>query len=216
MIPRPRVILWDWDNTLADGWAAVTEALNIAFAAFDRPAWSESDTRARARHSLRESFPPIFGAAWQQAASIFGEAYGRLHVAGVRPMPGVAALLPAVGGVKMAVISNKDGPFVRRECVALGFERYFAAVLGAGDAVADKPDPAIFRHALERLGEPAGSDIWYVGDTGLDMQAARAWGCTAVLLGDAAHDGGVESFAAPPDLHFIDATTLAAYLVNAA
>ncbi len=62
------------------------------------------------------------------------------------------------------------------------------------------------------MAEPAGRDIWYVGDTGLDMQAARAWGCTAVLLGDAAHDGGINSFIIPPDLHFIDAAALTAYL----
>ncbi len=213
MTPRPRLILWDWDNTLADGWAAVTAALNLAFAAFDLPAWTEAETRARARHSIRESFPPIFGADWQRAAAIFGAAYARLHVTDVKPMPGVAEMLSATSG-KMAVISNKDGPFVRRECAALGLDRHFAAVLGAGDAAADKPDPAIFHHALALLGEPAGRDIWYVGDTGLDMQAARAWGCTAVLLGGAAHDGGIDSFVVPPDLHFIDAATLAAYLVN--
>ena len=50
--------------------------------------------------------------------------------------------------------------------------------------------------------------IWYVGDTALDMQAARAAGCTAVLLGDAAHDGGVA--AAAPDLSFAGAHALAA------
>src|ERR1041385_4345016 len=31
---RPRVLLYDWDNTLVDGWAGITAALNAAFTAF--------------------------------------------------------------------------------------------------------------------------------------------------------------------------------------
>jgi phosphoglycolate phosphatase len=42
------------------------------------------------------------------------------------------------------------------------------------------------------------------------MQAARAAGVTAVLIGDAAHDGGIVH--AAPDLHFRSASELAARL----
>jgi phosphoglycolate phosphatase len=52
--------------------------------------------------------------------------------------------------------------------------------------------------------------VWYVGDTALDMEAARRMGFRAVLLGDAAHDGGLAR--AAPDLHFADGYALAAYL----
>ena len=31
-MPRPTVLLFDWDNTLVDGWAAITAALNVVFA----------------------------------------------------------------------------------------------------------------------------------------------------------------------------------------
>ncbi len=47
------------------------------------------------------------------------------------------------------------------------------------------------------------------------MQAAHAAGCTAVLLGDAAHDGGLVSMQesdCPPGLHFADAGALAHHL----
>jgi phosphoglycolate phosphatase len=46
------------------------------------------------------------------------------------------------------------------------------------------------------------------------MQAARAAGVTAVLVGDAAHDGGVEL--ASPDLHVHSAHDLAAWLKSLA
>ncbi|RYI98951.1 MAG: HAD family hydrolase, partial [Acetobacteraceae bacterium] len=72
------------------------------------------------------------------------------------------------------------------------------------------PDPAPFALALPALGLAAGPAVWYVGDTALDMQAARNAGCTPVLLGDAAHDGGVA--AAAPEFAFSDAMALTAYL----
>ena len=49
------------------------------------------------------------------------------------------------------------------------------------------------------------SPVWYLGDTALDMQAARAAGVTAVLIGDAGHDQGIAH--AAPDLHFPPPTT---------
>jgi phosphoglycolate phosphatase len=80
-------------------------------------------------------------------------------------------------------------------------------VVGAGDAVADKPDPAPIHHALRMLGRRAERSVWYLGDTALDMQAARAAGVTAVLIGDASHDGGIAQ--AAPHLHFPSAHDLA-------
>jgi phosphoglycolate phosphatase len=83
-------------------------------------------------------------------------------------------------------------------------------VIGAGDAAADKPDPAPILLALDRLGKAAERSVWYLGDTALDMHAARAAGVTAVLIGDASHDGGIDR--AHPDLHFPSAFELAARL----
>jgi phosphoglycolate phosphatase len=83
-------------------------------------------------------------------------------------------------------------------------------VIGAGDAEADKPDPAPIHLALSRMGQVADRSVWYIGDTALDMQAARAAGVTAVLVGSADHDGGVER--AAPHLHFLSAQDLGARL----
>jgi phosphoglycolate phosphatase len=179
------------------------------------PMWNDSDTKARVRHSMREGFPPLFGPDWQRAVKIFQSEFARTHIDHLQPMPGVADLMVALQGWSCAVVSNKDGEFVRREAAYLGWSAQFSAILGAGDATADKPDSAPFRLALAPLGLAPGPDIWYVGDTGLDMQAARGCGCVAVLLGDAAHDGGMaalQNSKSQPDLHFPDALCLAACL----
>ena len=207
---RPSVLLYDWDNTLVDGWAGITAALNATFTAFDRPLWTVDDTRNRVRVSLRDSFPVMFGDRWEEARDIFYETLTHKHLDHVTPMPGVPDVLTAGTNWPQGVVSNKAGSFLRREVIHLGWSEFFGPVVGAGDAAADKPSPAPILMALSQLGRTADESVWYMGDTALDMQAAKAAGVTAVLIGNADHDGGIEH--AAPHLHFPSALDLRARL----
>jgi len=207
---RPSVLLYDWDNTLVDGWAGITAALNAAFTEFGHPLWTVEDTRSRVRVSLRESFPVMFGARWEHARDIFYHCLTQQHLDHVSPMPGMPEVLEAGIAWPQGVVSNKAGAFLRREVAHLGWSRFFGPVIGAGDAAADKPDAAPIHLALTQLGQRADASVWYMGDTALDMQAARAAGVTAVLIGSAEHDGGVER--AAPHIHFPGAHSFLARL----
>jgi len=211
---KPSVLLFDWDNTLVDGWAGISAALNAAFVAFDKPLWTVEDTKNRVRVALKESFPLMFGDEWERARDIFYDAFRSNHLDHVNPMPGAAEALVAGNSWPLGVVSNKAGKYLRAEVLHLGWEPHFDAVIGAGDAQADKPDPAPILMALEQMGFAPGPSVWYLGDTALDMVAARAAGVTAVLVGDASHDGGVEL--ASPDLHVHSAHELAAWLKSLA
>ena len=205
--PRPSAIVWDWDNTLVDGWPTIQAGLNAAFRDAGLPEWSLEEVRERVRHSLRDSFPPLFGDRWERARDIFYAAVRATHLEVLRPMPEVAALLRRAAAVApMAVLSNKSGPLLRAEAAHLGWAPLFRALVGAGDCAADKPDPRPMRIACAACGVPAGAEVWYVGDNALDMDAARRAGCVPVLLGDAAHDGGPG--AAAPALRFVTAAEM--------
>jgi len=206
---QPTVLLYDWDNTLVDGWAALTAALNVVFAEFGMPSWTWEATRSRARLSLRESFPVLFGARWEYARDLFHVSFRDQHLIQLRPMQGAAEALAAGATWPQGVVSNKVGQFLRAEVAHLGWATRFRAVVGAGDAAADKPDPAPIHLALQQLGHHADASVWYLGDTALDMQTARAAGVTAVLIGDAGHDLGIAH--AAPDIHFSSAHDLAAH-----
>ena len=210
MTDRPSLLLYDWDNTLVDGWAGIAGALNATFTAFGKPLWTVEDTKNRVRVALKESFPPMFGDRWEEARDVFYAAFKENHLSYVRPMPDIAAALEAGAAWTQGVVSNKAGAYLRAEVAHLGWDRHFGTVIGAGDASADKPSPAPIFLALEKLGRQADRSVWYLGDTALDMVAARAAGVTAVLVGDASHDGGVEK--AAPDIHFPSAYHLAAEL----
>ncbi|MCS6931104.1 MAG: HAD family hydrolase [Acetobacteraceae bacterium] len=210
MIPPPRALLFDWDNTLVDGWPAILAGLNAAFAAFGLPPWDHGRMLREVRRSLRESFPAIFGAEWERARDIFTAEVRAVHLSVLRPLEGAEVLLEAAARWPLAVVSNKQGPILRREAEHLGWARRFRALFGAGDCAADKPDPAPMLAALAAVGQGASPAVWYVGDTRLDMEAARRAGVSAVLLGDGAHDGGVPAELC--DARFADGHALAAYL----
>jgi phosphoglycolate phosphatase len=210
VIPPPSAIIFDWDNTLVDGWAAVLAGLNAAFAAFGLPAWDHTRMLREVRRSLRETFPTIFGPEWERARDIFTAEVQAVHLSVLRPLPGAAEALAAAAPLPLAVVSNKQGPLLRREAAHLGWTGRFRALIGAGDCPADKPDPAPMRAALAAVGQGPSPAVWYVGDTRLDMEAARRAGLSAVLVGDAAHDGGVP--AGLCDACFADGHALAAYL----
>jgi phosphoglycolate phosphatase len=211
----PEAVLWDWDNTLVDAWAGVVAALNVVFSAHGMPSWTVEDARARVRLSMAESFAQLFGAEWRDAAALFRAHFAALHLDNLTPMPGAEEALTAGAGVKQGIVSNKDGPFLRREVAHLQWTARFGAIIGAGDASADKPSPEPIWMACKALWVKPSARVWYVGDTALDMHAAHAAGCTAVLLGDGGHDGGVAAFQAGgsvPDLCFADGYALAARL----
>jgi phosphoglycolate phosphatase len=207
-VSAPPAILFDWDNTLVDAWEGVRAALNAARGAYGLDPWDRDTLLANVRLSLRDSFPKMFGEAhWENARKIFSDTYASDHLAHLRPMPGAEAAIDAAKASFSGVVSNKQGRFLRHEARALGWAQKFQALVGAGDAARDKPYADQILLALRAANIPPSAAVWYVGDTGTDMEAARAAGVTAVLVGDAAHDGGVAALA--PDLHFADAQALA-------
>ncbi len=181
---RPLAVLFDWDNTLVDNWGSVRAALNAALVEFGMEPWTIEETRARVRRSLRETFPEMFGEEWKRARDIFYRTFEAEHLATLRALDGAEATLAELSrDAVLGVVSNKQGTLLRREAEALGWTRHFHRLVGATDAVRDKPDPAPVEMALEGISLPQNAMIWFVGDTALDMHAAHASGCVPVLFG---------------------------------
>ena len=210
--PPPRAILFDWDNTLVDSWATIHDALNFLMRKMDKPEWSMAETRERVRLSLRESFPLHFGERWEEAREIYLDRFRAIHLDRLAALPGREAMLRSIAGmgIFLGVVSNKTGPLLRREVERLGWSGFFGSVVGAGDAAADKPACEPVHLALSESGVPPGQEVWFVGDTAVDMECAENSGCVAVLLGNPA---GPEEFSREfarfaPHLSFTDGLSL--------
>ena len=205
---RPRAIIFDWDNTLVDSWGTIHDALNFLMAAMDKPLWTIEETRERVRLSLRDAFPAIFGDRWEEARQIYMDRFRAIHIERLMPLPGRETMLRdlAADGLYLSLVSNKTGAVLRREVEHLGWTPLFGSIVGAGDAHTDKPHHAPVELALQPCGYIPGPDVWFVGDTAVDMECALASGCVPVLLGITEPSAEFAQF--PPALTVADSAAL--------
>ena len=184
VLKRPRAVIFDWDNTLVDSWVCIQESYNMTFRHFGMPEWSLDETQARVAASIRDSFPAMFGERWGEARDVFTASFEAIHMEHLRPLPGAAGMLESLraAGLVLAVVSNKRGAFLRKEAQVMGWRQHFAHLIGADDAEADKPDAAPVRMALASTGVAPGPDVWFVGDSPIDMHCAVNSGCIPVLM----------------------------------
>ena len=215
-LPKPTAILFDWDNTLVDTWPIIHSALNMTMRYMDHPEWSFEKVRSDVKKSMRDAFPDLFGERWEDAAKHFQESYRSIHLEHLTPLPGAEAMLAqAAQAAKLGVVSNKHGANLRKELAHLGWDKYIATAVGAGDAARDKPapeHPMMALHALETENTPS---VWFIGDTVVDLECATAIGATPVLYGDHRTEGGLFE-GSPFAAHVRSHTELAKLIADAA
>ena len=213
-LARPRAVIFDWDNTLVDSWQTIHAALVETFEAMGHEPWTFEETRERVRYSMRESFPILFGKSWEEAARRFYEAFERLHLAHLAPLPGARDMLHDLHGAGfcLSVVSNKTGRYLRQEAGHLGWQDLFHRMVGAGDAPRDKPAEDPVHMALDGSEVAAGESVWFVGDAGIDMEIAHKTGCVPVLLGGADLKG-VEFATFQPKVRFETCIELAGCVI---
>jgi 2-haloalkanoic acid dehalogenase type II len=120
--------------------------------------------------------------------------------------PEVPAVLAALGNTRAAVVSNAD----REHLAAWAFTLPVEFVLVSEDVGAYKPDPRVFRTALERLGL-APHEVLHVGDSDVDdVKGAKAAGLRVAWVN---RRGRARRADVPaPDFEIRDLTALPALL----
>jgi nicotinate-nucleotide--dimethylbenzimidazole phosphoribosyltransferase len=114
-------------------------------------------------------------------ATLVAEAPAGTPVADLRahPLPGVIDCLHALaGGLRLAAVTNTAtmrADDVRALLTPAGIAAHLEHIVTSSEVGAAKPDPAVIRVVLDRLGVPA-SRALLVGDAVADREAARAAG----------------------------------------
>jgi HAD superfamily hydrolase (TIGR01509 family) len=128
-----------------------------------RAAGVPSDRMAEVRTCLTRLHDQLH--LWSTVAADTHAALGRLRAAGLR----------------LGVVSNSDGR-VEEALRAADLLQYFEVVIDSALVGVEKPDPAIFRAALDAL-NVAPEEAMFVGDLyEVDVLGARAAGMSGVLL----------------------------------
>lgn len=184
-IAKPRAVLFDWDDTVVQSWPIAVEAFNASLVHMGMPAWSEPEIRRNSGLSAKDAYIKLFGEdRWQEADKVYYDTFHRLAAGGAPAHQGAEDVLKFLRGqnVYLGVVSNKRGDVLRHDAAHIGYDGYFDRIVGAGDAAADKPDPAHVLMALGDSGILPGPDVWFVGDSHMDMICAHRAGCTPILI----------------------------------
>jgi phosphoglycolate phosphatase len=212
--PAPKAILFDWDNTLADTWPLIHAALCDTLRAMGHEPWTLEKTKREVHRSMRDSFPELFGDRWEEAGRIYQKSYRSHRTIKLAALPYALELLKALKqkpGLYVAVVSNKIGTSLREEVAQLGWNQYFAKIIGAQDAAEDKPSKAPVLLALDGSNIEPGKHVWFIGDSLTDMECAYNSGCHPIFYGDA--DPTTEKYShCRPAVHVADHKALMALL----
>lgn len=181
----PQAVIFDWDNTLISSWSKLHAAVAATMEHLSMEPWTMDQVKSRMHRSSREFFPEVFADKWEQAREIFYKNYRDNVEIELTPLDYAVDTLDMLkgSGVKMAIVSNKTGEYLRAEVESLGWGQYFDSVLGAYDLDEDKPSPKPVYHTLEKLGIEPGTHTWFVGDTIVDVECAINSGCYPILFG---------------------------------
>ena len=185
-LTKPKAILFDWDNTLVNTWPIIHQALHNTFLAIGQEPWDLETVKRRVARSMRDSFPQIFGEKWEEVGEIYQQEFRNMHLDRLEALPEAGLTLEFLAGkpVCLAVVSNKRGENLRKESTHISWDKYFSKIIGATDTPNDKPAPDPVYAALEGSGLAAGNEVWFIGDSVVDMECAHRAGCTPIFFGE--------------------------------
>jgi HAD superfamily hydrolase (TIGR01549 family) len=138
-----------------------------------------------------------------------GDLFKRKYLKLIRPLSMVPELFRRVReqGTKIVLASSAKRDEVEYYEKLLHVEDLVEHETSADDAERSKPHPDIFAAAMERLGNPAATEVIAVGDTPYDAQATAqiSVACVGVLSGgwsrpELRRAGCIEVFAGPAEL----------------
>jgi phosphoglycolate phosphatase len=181
----PKAILFDWDNTLVDTWRVAYHALNVALTASGKKAMTTQQFWAEPHLSMKDAARDLFGDFFEEGEKLFYEEVDKIHLQELLVLDGAETLLNKLKthGIYAGVVSNKEGSRLRREVDHLGWTHHFHRVVGSRDAEEDKPSRLAVLAALHPSTIAPSHDVWFVGDSIVDVRCARASGCVPVVVG---------------------------------
>lgn len=177
---KPRVLVYDFDYTLADSSQGVIESMSYALRQLGLATPSPDRIKRTIGLSLEGALDslaprPVGGPEHEAFVRHFIARADEVMADQTHLYPGVVELVRTAHelGIRQGIVSNK----LRRRIVEVmrreSIDSLFEVIVGAEDTSGHKPDPAALLMALERLGCLPRHAI-YIGDHVVDGQAAAS------------------------------------------
>lgn len=193
LVKMPSVVLFDWDDTVIQTWPFLWQLYQRTFQQFGKNItdfFDEATCKEYAVRHGRKTFTDVFGEQMgQKACAFFLKIYKEESLNSLVPLDDAKDTLAFLQSqnIPMAVVSNKESIFLKKEMTHLGFYPYFQSIVGR-DRVGPKPSPEPVYCALKEMELHEKIEdkktIWFIGDTQVDEETAHAVGCTFIGFGD--------------------------------
>ena len=191
-MPRQfELLVFDWDGTLMDSAAAISESLQATCAELGLPIPS----RERARYviglgladALAYVLPELPAADYPKVLDHFRVHFLRRD-AGTTLFPGAADMIRELHatGFMLAVATGKSRRGLDRALHETGLKDFFHATRCADEGFS-KPHPGMLEAVMGALATPPAATVM-IGDTTHDLEMANAAGVAAVAVTYGAHE----------------------------
>ncbi len=171
-----KIILFDLDGTLIDSTEAILESFDIAFTHFGDAVPEEEQIKAQIGHPLDMMFESLGvekTKVWEYVA-VYKEHYRKISKAKTFLLPDAKeAVVLAKSCATLGVVTTKTAQYSVELLEHMGLMHYFDVLIGREDVTHPKPDPEPIHKALSKL-PCVTNNIWMIGDTPMDMLAAKA------------------------------------------
>jgi len=185
--PDYKLLIFDWDGTLADSIGRIVEAMQVAATLSDMSVRDDVAIKGIIGLGLPEAIRTLYPHISPNQMLTFREQYAQTYVAlEAVPSPlfaGVVQSLEAfrAEGYQLAVATGKSRRGLDRVLNAHGWQDYFE-ITRAADESASKPDPLML-HEILRHCDVAPEQALMIGDSSFDLLMARNAGMDSVAVG---------------------------------
>lgn len=183
---NPKLIIFDFDGTLADTTATILATYAMAIKELGAESRTAAECQATIGLPLREGFrqlyPEFSDAQLDRCVAVYRKIFNEnKQLLAPKLYPGVGETLNELAnrGVQMSVASSRSRESLIEFCEKCGIIHQFDLILGADDVTLAKPHPEPVLLTLNRLARDAG-DVLVVGDMPVDIAMGKGAGCRTV------------------------------------
>jgi phosphoglycolate phosphatase len=180
-----KLILYDLDGTLADTRRDIIVSVRHALTMLQGPELTDEEIKDCVGTGLHALIKQVFRTEDEKLADrgskLYREHYKKHMLDHTQLYEGARECLEYFKDRKQAVITNKPNPFSSQILAALGVADYFIAILAGDNGLPFKPDPAAIHHLMEAT-NAAEAEVLFIGDSPVDIEAARNAGVEVVTL----------------------------------
>ncbi len=209
-IQLPRAVFFDMDNTILaydsispKNWERAFTRFAHRFGGLDVQQfretvskthswfWSDPTRDQRGRLDLAAARREVVALAFShlgvdagETANEIADAYAEIQEASVEPYPGAMETLQRLRGMGkgMALITNGASQAQRPKIDRFGLGPFFDCIIIEDEFGVGKPDPRVYRHAMEQLAVRPSEDLMVGDNLHADIAGAQALGIYAVWV----------------------------------